>query len=140
MVAGGEAEDIILEEVAFVQVFDGLAEVDGVGGVVGQRLLELHDDGFVFQLDVEFLLHRRRNHHVLLGVVEGDIFVEGDFDFLSDEACAMVFGHGAYDDRWRGVLRPASGCYGIGAMLGEEGREEKSKEKDDIFYFENQCI
>ena len=137
MVAGGETIHIILKEVAFVQVLDGFAEVDGVGGVFCQRLLELHDDGLVFQLDVGFFFHRRRNHHLLFGIVEGDVFVEGDFDFLANEVGAMVFGHTANDHRRCGVLRAASGSHGVGATLGEEGHEEQPEAKNQIFQFVN---
>lgn len=137
MVAGGEAIDIILEEVAFVQVLDGFAEIDGVGGVFCQWLLELHNYGLVFQLDVGLFLHRRRNHHFLLGVIKSDVFVEGDFDLLADEIGAMVFGHGANDHRWRGILGTARRSYGIGATLAEECHQQQREAKKQVFQFPN---
>ena len=137
MVSGGKAIDIILEEIAFVQVLDGFAKVDGVSGVFRQRLLELHDDSSVFQFDVGFFLHRRRNHHVLFGVIKGDVFVKGDFYFLADEVGAMVFGHGANDHRWCGVLGTACGSHSIGAMLEEHCRQQQREAKKQVFQFPN---
>ena len=129
VVAGRETVHIILELVAFVQVFDGRAEVDGVGRVGRQGFLELDDYGLVLQFDVGFLAQWWRNHHVLVGVFEGDILVESDFDFLPDEIDAMVFGHCSNHLGRCFVFRPARGCHRIGATLREEGREHHANRK-----------
>ena len=55
MIASGEAIDVILELVAFVQVFDRGTEIDGIGGVGLQIFLELDDHRLATQLDVGFL-------------------------------------------------------------------------------------
>ena len=86
-------------------------------------MAELHDHGLVLQLDVGFFAQRRRNHHVLVGILQSDVFVEGDFDFLSDEVGAVVFGHSLHDHRRCGVLRSARRGHRIGATLGEESRQ-----------------
>ncbi len=69
MVARREAVDIVIERVALVQVLDGRAEIDGIGRVGCQILFKFDNYRFVFQFDVGFLAHRRRNHHVLVGVI-----------------------------------------------------------------------
>ena len=120
-----------------MQVLDGRAEIDGIGRVGCQIFFELDNHGFIFQLDVGFLAQRRRNHHVLVGIFEGDVFIESDFNLLSRKVDALIFGHGFNDLRRRGVLRPACGCYRVGAPLGEEGRQQQRKAKKQIFQFPN---
>ena len=94
MVAGGEAIDVIFELVAFVQVFDCGTEIDGIGGVGLQILLELDDHRLATQLDVGLLLEKGGEEHVLAGVVEGHILVEGKLDPLAVEAHAVIGRHG----------------------------------------------
>ena len=44
LVAGGEGKGIVTHGVPLVVVADGIAEVDGVGGVLLERILQVDDD------------------------------------------------------------------------------------------------
>ena len=137
VIARRETVDIILERVAFVQVLDSRAEIDGVGRIGRQGFLELDNHGLVFQLEIRFFVQRWRNQHVLVGVFEGDVFVESDFYLLDIEVGAMVFGHGCHHLGRRFVLRPTCGSHRIGATLREEGRQQHREAKKQIFQFPN---
>ena len=46
-VACGEGVGIVLEDIALMEVFDGVAEVDGIGGVGPEVLLEFDDNRLI---------------------------------------------------------------------------------------------
>ena len=50
--AGGEGVGIVAQRVVLGEVVDGIAEVDGIGGVRLQRVLQLDDDALAFRGDV----------------------------------------------------------------------------------------
>ena len=122
---------VILEHIAFVEVLDGVAQVDGIGGVGLQAFLETDDQGLVAELDVGFVLQRRRHQHVLVGVVEGDILVEGDFYFLTIKINATILWLRINHFRGCDVLGSTCGCYHIGASCPEK----HGKKQEDVFYF-----
>ena len=107
-----------------MQIFDCLAEGNGIGGVCLQGFLELDNQGLVFQPDIRLLVQWRREHHVLFGVLKGDVFVEGDLYFLADEVQAVVFGDGSHHHWRRHVLRAACRRHRIGATLNQEAHQK----------------
>ena len=67
-----------VQGVALVVVENRRAEVDGVGGVRLQGILDSHNDATATPDDRGFLLHRRRGKELLLLVLNLDILVELD--------------------------------------------------------------
>ena len=127
VMACGKAVNKVFEDIALVQVFDGFAEVDGIGRVGLQGFLKPDNQCFAFQFNVGFSGQGGRKQHVLVGIFKGNVFVEADFNFLSRKGCATVFGHRFHDHRWCGVFRSARGCHSIGATLQKHGHEKREK-------------
>ena len=93
--------------VTLVVVADGIAEVDGVGSVGFQRVLQLHDHLLSRSLDLRHLQLWRRDDHFVGGILEFDIFVEEDGDLLGRHVHRLI-GRRTAHHLWRVVVIPAT--------------------------------
>ena len=110
LLACGEDEGIVAHRVALIVVGDGIAEVDGIGAVGLQRVLQLHDNLLVDNLDFGHLQLGGRHHDILRRIVELDVFVEVDGNLLGGDIGIPLCRYGA-DDTGRVVIEPAAiGC------------------------------
>ena len=86
------AEDILItrQHIALGEVGNGLLELEEVGGVLAQRVAQLHHHthaaGTVFGL----LLHGRRDQHIVVGVLEHHIFVKLNEELPRLEVARLV--------------------------------------------------
>ena len=69
MVARGEGVGIVAKGVSLVVVADGIGKVDGVGGVLLERVFQFNHDFLACALDVGRFELRRRDDHLFRGVV-----------------------------------------------------------------------
>ena len=76
MVARGEGEGKVIQRVALVVVLDGVREVYRISGIGLQRVHQVDDDALAAGLDFGLLHLRGRNHHLLAGVLQLDVFVK----------------------------------------------------------------
>ena len=79
--AGGECKREAVDGIPFVVVLDGIAEIDGVGGVGDERVANLHLHFAPRGANHRHLALPRRHHHLVVLVLEHHEFVEVDFDF-----------------------------------------------------------
>ena len=89
-VAGGEGEGVVAHRVALVVVLHSVGEVDGVGGVGLERVVEVHANLLALGTHVGGLQLRRRNDDLLVGVLQFDVFVEIDAYLLRQHTCGTV--------------------------------------------------
>ena len=117
MVAGGEAVWIILKQVALMQILDSLTKMNSIGSLGLQRLFKLDGNRLATQLDIRLGGQWRRNQYLLGGIVEGNIFVEGDLNLVTLKSYAVI-GRLCLDHLGRHfVFRAASGSHRVGATL-----------------------
>ena len=110
-----------VQGVALVVVENRRAEVDGIGGVRLQGILDSHNDATATPDDRGFLLHRRRGKELLLLVLNLHILVKFDVNlrwaqriYLGGEVIGVH-----QDDYGRyGIFRATRGCHCRGT-LGE---------------------
>ena len=114
-VASGEGESVVAHGIAFVVVLDGVGEVDGVGRAVLERVHQFDGDASSHGVDFRHFQLGRRHHDFFCGVVEFDILVELQYDFLCPSVGGVLFGAGAYDFRRILVIGSAIGCSDVGA-------------------------
>ena len=107
MVARREAEGVVAHGVALVVVADGIAEVHGIGGVGFQRVFQVDGDSTACGLDVGHLDLWGRDNHLVLWVVQFDIFAEVDGHLPAFHVDALVIG-GRTDNAWGRVVIPAA--------------------------------
>ena len=81
-VACGEGVEEVLQRVALVIVLDGVAEVEGIGGVCLQGVLQGDDHLLAVCLDFGLLHLWGRDDQFLVRLVELDVFVEFDGNLL----------------------------------------------------------
>ena len=105
--AGGERIGKVAQGVAFVVVGNGIAEVDGIGGVLFQRVEQVDEYALACALYFRHFQLGRRHNDVLRGVVHLDVLVEVDGHALRLHACGFV-GWGGADDAWRLLVVPSA--------------------------------
>ena len=106
MVAGGEAVGVAIHGVALVVVADGIGEVDGVGGVGQQRVVERYVDMSPVGLHVGLLPLRRGEDHLLRDVVHLDELIEVDTYLVGGHVGIAVNGIGPHHIRRTLVIPP----------------------------------
>ena len=82
LLACREAVGIVAHRVTLVVVCDGVAEVDGVGRVLLQGVLQFHDDSLTSSFDFRHLELWWRDDNLIGGIFQFDIFIEEDGDLL----------------------------------------------------------
>ena len=127
---GGETEGVVAHGVALVVVGDGIGEIDGVGGVGAERVVELYGDAPACSLYLGSLQLGWRDDHFLRGVVEFDELVEEDGDVVGVDVCRPVFGYGADNTGWGFVIPPPVGLPHAGAA--RESHDGGSEYVDDV--------
>ncbi len=120
-----------VQRVGLVVVLYGRAEVEGVGRVFEQRVLDRDDDAAAATRQRGLLLHRRRGVELLLLVLDLDVFVELDIDFRRvqrAEPRGKVVGLHGHDHGRQRILRTAGGRHRRGA-LGKQAPHEQQHEE-----------
>ena len=82
-VARGEGEGEQFQRIALVVVLYGVAKVDGVRRVGLQRVVQVDDDPLAAGANLRLLYLRRGYDHLLVGLVQLDVFIEGDGDAVA---------------------------------------------------------
>ena len=121
----GEGVGEALELVALVVVFNGVAEVDGVGGVGLQRVGELHGDAAPVGGDLGGLLAHGRDHHLGIGVLDVDDLVEIQCDAARRHAGGALRRVGAHEARRLLIARAPRGI----AHRGTARRHKRRKQR-----------
>ena len=130
---GACREDVAhgVQRAALVGVLDGRAEVDGVGGVGLQRILDRYDNATTTTCHRRLLFHHRRGVELLLLILDLHILVELDIYLRRvqrvDHRGEVIGLHGD-NHRRQGILRASRGCH-RGGTLGEECRHEQHDEE-----------
>ena len=78
LIAGRETVSIVTHRIPLIVIADGIAEIDGVSGVLFQRVLQLHYDFLTRGIDLWHLQLRRRYRHLARGILKLDEFIEID--------------------------------------------------------------
>ena len=125
MVARGEGESVVAERIALVVVGNGIRKVNGISGVVLQRILQLNGDALALPLDFRLFQLWRRHDHLLRRIVELDVLVEKDGNFLPIEARCLVLWLRTEDFRRVFVIPSAVGLAHTGTGCKEKTRKEK---------------
>ena len=130
MVAGGEGIGIVAQGIALVVVADGIGEVDGVGGVGFQGVLQSHRDALALSFYLRCLYLRRRDDDILGGVVDGDVFVEVDDNLLLFDIGSPL-GRLSADDMGRGLIIPSPvGTAHTGTGVEKQHGDDDSRHTD----------
>ena len=104
---GREAIGVVAQRVALVVIGDGIGEVDGIGDIRLQRVLQFHFDALTRRLDFRHLNLWRRYDDFLRWVINLDELVEEDAHLLRCDVRAAIFRRGS-DDAWRRLIEPAT--------------------------------
>ena len=107
--SGGEDIFVAGQQVAFGEVGDGFLELEEVGGIGPQAVVQLHQHPLAFHAVVGFLRHGGRHQHVLGGVFEHHKFVELDEELRGLEVACLVEGLAAHHLGRLAVARPSAG-------------------------------
>ena len=131
----GEDISVARKHIAFVVVGKGVGEVESVGGVGIQRLLELHDQELVLDPGLRRLCLGRGQENVFR-VLDGHVLVEAEHQLgIHGHVDASRQGIDADDERRYGVFE-ASGrsLRGVGAGMNEDHRQENGRR--DYYWYE----
>ena len=80
--SGGENVGEVAERVSFVVIDDGVAKINGVGGVFFERVKEIDGDFSAGGFDFRHFNLRRRDDDFLLCIFHLDYFIKFNGDFL----------------------------------------------------------
>src|SRR6185437_10619512 len=130
-VAGGKDIGKIAKDIAFVEVFDPFPELQRIGRIVLQRILDPH--GYRPQLGVYYRIRlwNRIYQQFCPDVFPLDVFVEIEDDLFSGETFDRVGRQGRYQP-WRDrVPGPAGWRHDIGAPQVTDGAEKDQCKKDE---------
>ena len=133
VVAGREAVGVIAQGIALVVVADGIGEVDGVGGVGFQRVLQLHLYLLAGRLYFGLLQLRWRHHNLLGGVVELDELVEVDVHLICRHVHTTI-GRRCTNHTWRSLVIPSAIWATHTGTRSEKEQEHKRKQKPYMPY------
>ena len=129
LLAGREAVGIVAQGIALVVVGDGVAEVDGIGGIGLERVFQLDDDALSGRLDFGHLYLRWRHHHVLRGILDLDKLVEVDDHLARSDVCRLVGRRGTHHSRRLFVVPSAVGLSHFGARAEQEKQQGEHTKK-----------
>ena len=107
--AGGEVEGEAVEDVALVEVLDGVGEVDCVCGVGQEGVAQLDGDALAERAHHGGLFLRGRDNHLVEGVFELNVLVEPHVEAVAGEVEGSGDGRGAHVDGRRLVAGTALG-------------------------------
>ena len=94
--------------VTLVIIGHGRAELDGVGGVLVERVgLNLHRYATASERDGRLLAHCRRGVDLLLLILQLDILVEGEIDPVATKVGRIKLGRNGHNNRRQRVARTA---------------------------------
>lgn len=124
--AGGEDVAEIAEQVALVVVGNGVAELEKVGGVGLQRVLD--DDLYLLSRggDLRELFHRRGDNYLIVSVFQNHILVCLQREAIGGEVGGAVFGRYPCDDG-----RGAVGLATRGVAGARAGRNKRRHAQND---------
>ena len=125
-VAGGEGESVAFQRIAFVEILDGVGEVDAIGGVGNQRVAKFHSHLFPLSPHHGHLTLNGRDNHFFLLVFQGDVLVEGDFHFVALDTQGALLGRGLDNTGWGIVHRAALGRADSGTRPHEQSHESRN--------------
>ena len=123
--AGREGEAEAVEHVALVVVFDGVGEVNHVGGVRLQVVLELDGDFLALGADDGLLLRGRRHYHAGGLVLDVDYLVKLQLHLLALEIDGARDGVAAQHHGRRVVARAALGRAYVGTRHCHQRHERQ---------------
>ena len=107
LLACGESIGVRPHRIAFIIISDGVTEVNGIGGVLLQRVLQLHNDFLARSLDLCHFQLRRRDDDFVCGILQFDELVEVDGDLLAFHVHRLVV-RNTTDYLWRIVIIPSA--------------------------------
>ena len=127
-IARTERIGVLSHRVALVVVLDGIAEVDGVGGIGLQRIKEVHLHALALGPHVGSLYLRRGNHHLLVGAFQFHIFIEKDAHLLLGHTHCPVGRHARHHHGRLFVVASAIGIADAGTRHGQQGCPQGDEE------------
>ena len=102
-----EGKGIVTQGVALIIIGNGVTEVDGIGSVLLQCILQFHHNLLAGTLDFRHFQLRRRNNHFLTCIVYFDKLIEIDSNLVRFDISSPVFWRTTYHHR-RVVVIPAA--------------------------------
>lgn len=114
---GRECIGKVPHRISFVIIYDGIAKIDGISCIGFQCIKEFYNHAASACFYFRTLILRRRDDNLLRSVLQFDVFIEFDGDFLTGVVGRIRLRGSSYELRWSLVIRPTVGSPLAGACI-----------------------
>ena len=120
-------EDIAhcIDWVTLVIITNGATKVNGVGGILLERVADSDDNALATSRDKGHLLHLWRGEHLLVLVLYLHILVELNVYLLLLKVSGEVIWGKVYNDRWQSILWTTLRAHNVGTASQKRTKEEE---------------